>query len=198
MGVGQALPGRAWIARTGAGFKASVISSVSFEIAGSVDSRTGNISLSYGTLFGGLGMNRVIVFGVAAFFAVVGIALVGGQSQAVAGLGRKCQGANARGGEVGCAAAATCCEEKVSCVGRKKCAGRVRSEGRVRCEGRARHARRGAGKNDCCGQPVATCCGETVAADCCGVTTEAAPTEAAPATDAPPADAPATEAPVVQ
>ena len=44
--------------------------------------RFGNISFRFGTIFGGLDMNRVIVSGVALFFATVGIALLGGQEQA--------------------------------------------------------------------------------------------------------------------
>ncbi len=49
-------------------------------------------------------MNRVFVFGVAVFFAIVGIALLGGEKQAVAGHG--CNGCH---GAVACDGAASCC-----------------------------------------------------------------------------------------
>ena len=66
-------------------------------------------------------MNRVIVFGVAVFFAVVGIALMGGQQQAVAGHGcNGCHGAVAcDGGNVGCAPVA-CSGDTGRCFGRNR------------------------------------------------------------------------------
>ena len=46
-------------------------------------------------------MNRTLIFGIAIFFAVVGIALMGGDSKAVAGHG--CHGCNGcNGGHHGC------------------------------------------------------------------------------------------------
>ena len=78
-------------------------------------------------------MNRVIVFGVAFFFAIVGIALLGGQQQAVAGHGcNGCHGAVAcDGGNVGCAPVA-CSGDTGRCFGRNRCAGITRCEGRTR------------------------------------------------------------------
>ncbi|MHB8954660.1 MAG: hypothetical protein ACYC4U_16935 [Pirellulaceae bacterium] len=133
-------------------------------------------------------MNRVIVLGVAIFFAFVGIVLVGGQQQAVAGDGcNGCQGAVAcDGGNGGCAAVG-CSGDTGRRIGRARCGARTRCEGRTRGEGRQRHVRRGLGRRGCGGQP-ADCCGEVVVSDCCGVSTEsAAPAEAAPA-ESPPAD----------
>jgi hypothetical protein len=141
----------------------------------------GNIGFHYGTIFGGLGMNRVIVFGIAVFFAVVGIALLGGEKQAVAGHGcNGCHGAVAcdGGGCGGCAA--------MACNGyRGRCLGRARCHGRTGCLGRARRCggRRCFGRRHCGGQPV-NCCGQVVVTDCGGAVTgqamEEAPTEAAP------------------
>lgn len=133
----------------------------------------GNISFQFGTMFGGFGMNRVFVFGVAVFFAIVGIALLGGEKQAVAGHG--CNGCH---GAVACDGAASCCAP-AACSGRARmaCSGRARRSG---CAGM--HHRRA--RRRCCGQPVAccgqptTCCG-TVVDSCCQTVTEAAP-ESAP------------------
>ena len=45
----------------------------------------------FGYLFGGLEkMNRTLVFGIAIFLAVVGIAMIGGEKQAIAGHGCSC------------------------------------------------------------------------------------------------------------
>ena len=137
-------------------------------------------------------MNRVFVFGVAMFFAIVGIALLGGEKQAMAGHG--CNGCH---GAVACAGASDCCGP-AACGGRKagrarhQCAGRTRRCGG--CEGqRLLGRRRCAGQPaDCCGQPV-SCCG-TVVVESGGDAAEAAPHEAAP--EAPPTEEPGGTAPV--
>jgi hypothetical protein len=74
-------------------------------------------------------MNRVLLFGIAMFFAVVGIALIGGDSQALAGHSNSCCGCN---GNVGCDG---------GCGGYQSCNG---------CSGR-RHHRKNKNRG-CCGQ----------------------------------------------
>lgn len=98
-------------------------------------------------------MNRVVVLGVALFFGMVGIALVGGEHKAQAGLfgghggcdgGSDCGGCRGRkhnrGGDC-CAPAHDSCSCSDSCGGRKhrdRCSGRDRCHGRDRCNGRNR------------------------------------------------------------
>jgi hypothetical protein len=136
-------------------------------------------------------MNRVFVLGVVLFFAIVGIAMLGGQEQAVAGHGcGGCAGVVACDGAVGCggivdAGCATTCQGR--CFGRlrdrfNRCGGnRGRLFGQRRCAGPA---------TDCCGTPVTTnCCGTVVTTGCAGtVVMEGAPTEAT--TDVAPVEEP--------
>jgi hypothetical protein len=80
-------------------------------------------------------MNRALVLGIAMFFAIVGLSLVGGQSEAVAGHG--CNGSQCDGGH----------------HGRARCNGH---HGRDRCHGRGHHRRdrcngRGHHRNRCNG-----------------------------------------------
>ncbi|HEX5444430.1 MAG TPA: hypothetical protein VFW87_11395 [Pirellulales bacterium] len=96
-------------------------------------------------------MNRALVFGIAIFFAVVGIALMGGDNKVLAGHGHGggggCMGCDgyACGGAPACAGPADCC---APCGGRRH-------------HGHRRHHQR---RNNCCGNP---CCGP-VAPACCG------------------------------
>lgn len=96
-------------------------------------------------------MNRTLLLGVAIFFAIVGLALMGGEQQAVAG-----------GGCAGCSGAVVCCGDVVepSCSG---CFGRARE---------ARHHRRAARRaqaNACCGAvDVCGCSGGYVVQKCGG------------------------------
>ncbi|HRF02084.1 MAG TPA: hypothetical protein PLI18_16325 [Pirellulaceae bacterium] len=94
-------------------------------------------------------MNRVVVYGAATFFALVGIALFGGADKAAAGHGcGGCSGVVACsgddcGGRVGILArlrARKCCGEQVSCCGEAA---------------------------PCCEPAPAPCC-EPAPADCCG------------------------------
>ena len=127
-------------------------------------------------------MNRVFLCGIALFFAIVAIALLGGQEQAAAGHGcGGCHGVVAcDGADAGCAA--TC---------RGRCFGRLRQARRCGgSRGRLFAKRRCAGRvNDCCGtqEVVADCCSTAVASD-------AAPTEAE-VHEAPPAVEPGGVAP---
>lgn len=116
-------------------------------------------------------MNRIFGFGIAIFFAVVGLAMVGGERQADAGHG--------------------CCGVAVShgCGGHHRCGGGLfagrhhRCGGHVahhRCGGHARRHRCGglfggrhhrcAGPVDCCGvaAPVVECCPPVDACGCAG------------------------------
>src|SRR5262245_24283731 len=98
-------------------------------------------------------MNRVLVFGIAMFFAVVGIALVGGEkSSAVAGL--VCHGCNGCGGGLcsgglfhrnRCCGADACCGAPTDCCG---CRGGLLSR---LCSGRCNGCDGGCSGNDCCG-----------------------------------------------
>jgi hypothetical protein len=84
-------------------------------------------------------MNRIVVLGLALFFALVGIALIGGDSKAVA-FGHRCGGCN------GCAS---------SCHGGHRCHGgggcHSRCHGRHRCHGGCNGGCNGGG---CCGGSV--------------------------------------------
>ena len=84
-------------------------------------------------------MNRIVVFGVAIFFALVGIALVGGERNAEAGLFARSGGCNGCSDNGGCHGrrhnrchASDCCAVKevdtCSCSG-KRCHGRHRCNG---------------------------------------------------------------------
>ncbi|HIN95428.1 MAG TPA: hypothetical protein EYN03_07265 [Planctomycetes bacterium] len=81
----------------------------------------------------GFGMNRVVLFGVAIFFAFVSIALLGGDNLVVAGHG--CHGF--RGGKKcdGATLTKSHCAGKLRCHGSKKCTGIKKGHGRVRCHG---------------------------------------------------------------
>ena len=104
-------------------------------------------------------MNRALVLGIAIFVAVIGIALVGGESQAVAGHG--CNGCDCDCG--GCA-----CD----CGGRRsRCCGR--RQRRNKCCGCSAPA------NDCCAPAACGCAGGAIEYQ------EAAPEEAPAAPAAP-------------
>lgn len=94
-------------------------------------------------------MNRALLFGIAIFFAVVGIALVGGESKVLAGHGG-CGGGC--GGYNGCDGGA--CGGAPACCGPQACGGRHHH----------RHHRHHHRRNNCCGNP---CCGQAAPA-CCG------------------------------
>ena len=75
-------------------------------------------------------MNRALLFGIAIFFAIVGLSLVGSQSQAVAGhrCNGSCDGGHHRDR----------CFGRDRCHGRghhDRCSGRDRGHGRDRCHG---------------------------------------------------------------
>lgn len=105
-------------------------------------------------------MNRIVLCGVALFFAVVGIALIGGEEKASAGLfgGSGCDGSD-------CSGASDCCggkklfgHHKRCCGGREKCHGSLFSgkcHGREKCHGGLFSKHRCSGKCsgavDCCG-----------------------------------------------
>ena len=88
-------------------------------------------------------MNRTLMSGIAMFIAVVGIALLGGEKQAVAGHG--CDGAR------------KCCGPRVQRCGgrerRERCCGRERRE---RCSGRRDRC---SGRQQCCHRSRCNRCG---------------------------------------
>ncbi len=95
-------------------------------------------------------MNRALIFGIAIFFAVVGIALIGGESKAVAGHG--CHGCDGVGCDGGCGGhVSDCC----GCHGRRKLFGHRRNRGCCGCDGAP----------SCCGQ--APVCAPACAAPAC-------------------------------
>ncbi len=108
-------------------------------------------------------MNRTLVCGIALFFAIVGLSLVGSEKSASAGLfrhhgcgGCDCSGApNCGGNDCG---GADC----GGCHGRKRCHGLFhKCHGRQHCHGR-KHCHGLFHKKRCCG-----CAGEVVAPACC-------------------------------
>ena len=100
-------------------------------------------------------MNRFVCFGVAIFFAVVGIALLGGEEKANAGLFRG----------NGCGGCAGDCGGVADCGGRDRCCGLFGHK--CRCSGDC------GGKADCCGAVVDDCCGRKARCHgrdrCCGL-----------------------------
>ena len=126
-------------------------------------------------------MNRVIVCGVAVFFAIAAIAMLGNDNTAVAGHGCSgCDGGSDCGGEV-------------SCGGRAHRCGLLQRLHRRRCEGR----RHGCHAEAACCTPAPSCCGEAhveVHAAPVEEAAPAAPAAAEPAPAAPAAAAPAGEA----
>ena len=139
-------------------------------------------------------MNRKLMFGISVFFAVLGLALVGEDNEAVAGRGchgrvKRCRGydcASRCAGRVKrCRGASDCCGVPTprcngrgshgcdggcdggSCGGRKRCSGGLLARLRARKAARCRGCQ---GPSNCCGVPV-TCCGPVAPAPCC----EAAP-----------------------
>ena len=126
-------------------------------------------------------MNRTLALGIAIFLAVVGIALMGGQSQAVAGHG--CHGCDGVADSDCCGRQKRdrCCgrEKREKCHGRDRCNGREKCHGRDRCNGREKcHGRdRCSGREKCHGRDRCSgrkhrCCG------CDGGGGGEAPTEA--------------------
>ena len=168
-------------------------------------------------------MNRALVFGIAMFFAVVGIALVGGEkSSAVAGLG--CHGCGGCGGgllsRLGsrcCGEPASCCEPAPapSCSDACNCGGGLFSRLRNRCCGapaccEPAPAPSCCEPDPCCGRQgllarlkARRCCGEPAsccdpAPACCAPVAPSCAGAEAPAAEAPkaaPKAAPAKEAP---
>lgn len=143
-------------------------------------------------------MNRKLMIGIAAFLAVVGIALTGADNQAQAGFGcggglfakhSDCGGCGGRVGllarihakkascagpaEVACPAPAApaCPEPPPTCGGSSDCGG---CSGGLFAHLRAKHAARKAARKarrSCCGEPAPEPCCEAAPAPCC----EAAP-----------------------
>src|SRR3954467_8290865 len=100
-------------------------------------------------------MNRTLVLGIAAFVAVVGLALVGSEKTAVAGRHHGCNGCSCGGASDCGGGAAACC----GCAGprhhRPRCGGcdggcAGAAADCCGCRGKRHHHRR------CCGNP---CCG---------------------------------------
>ena len=148
-------------------------------------------------------MKRFYGIAAAVFLGLMTIALVGGESTAVAGHG--CSGASdCSGDDCSCSCSGRRHHKLGSrlhnrchgrnrchgCSGEESCHGRERCHGRNRCHGGLFGHRR----NKCCGE-AASCCGEAAACDACGTEActcdghaeEAAAEEAAP-------EAPAAEA----
>ena len=103
-------------------------------------------------------MNRILVLGVAVFFALVGLAMIGGESQAVAGHGcNGCKGVGCVGDNGGCGGhvATDCCGKRV------RCAGRLRSR-MARCGGLFKHRRRCGGYDAGCGGHTHDCGGKVM------------------------------------
>lgn len=144
-------------------------------------------------------MNRTLLYGIATFLALVAIAMIGGDRQAVAGHG--CHGGHGGGGCDGAVACdgAAACDGAVGCHGGHGCFGRNGCFGKHGCFGkRHRHHRRGGRcAGGCAGEEVASCCAPVMMDGCAGgVTHEHAEPAAGetPAPEAPPAPAPAEEA----
>ncbi len=112
-------------------------------------------------------MNRIVLFGVAIFFAVVGVALIGGEESANAGLlrGNGCGGCDGGSGDCGGAAADCCGRKKLfdGCHGRDRCSGRDRCCGREKCSG-GLFSHKCGGREKCHGLFGKRCGGD----DCCG------------------------------
>ncbi len=122
-------------------------------------------------------MNRILILGVAMFFALVGMAMMGAENQAVAGHGcNGCKGVGGVGGGCGGDMVADCGGRKARCGGRvharkarcggeARCGGKVRGGGKARCGGglfSGKHRRGCGGEVDCCGVEVAKGCGGEV------------------------------------
>jgi len=142
-------------------------------------------------------MYRVTVFGVAFFCAILGIAVIGGQQQALAGHGcHGCRGVVACDGDnVGCASV-TCCGEKGTLF--RSYAGRtshaVRRSNQVRTAALGARVVLAVARS---GAPT-TAAVKSLSRIAAAPVTETAPTEAAPETapaEEPAAEAPANEAP---
>ena len=136
-------------------------------------------------------MNRTLVFGIALFFAIVGLSLVGSEKSASAGLFRHhgCGGCDC-GGAPACDGGSDCGGSDCGgCHGKKRCHGLF---GKHRCHGRKHHR-----KNRCCGcagEVAPACCDPAPAPSCCGSAAPAAEAPAEPAAPAAP-EAPAAPAP---
>ncbi len=108
-------------------------------------------------------MNRVILFGVACFFAVAAVALLGTQSKVVAGHG--CSGCH---GGSDCDGAEEVVVEEETCSGNAHRCGLLERLHRHRCSGERRH---------CHAKP--SCCGEEHAEEAAAEEAPAAPAEEA-------------------
>ncbi len=112
-------------------------------------------------------MNRKLMFGITAFFAVVGLALVGGEKEAFAGRGchgrvaKRCGGLLSGGlSKIRCRGVADCCgvpapdpcPPKPTCRGAKKCHGGLFARLKAHRDARCR------GVKDGCGDPAPDPC----------------------------------------
>ena len=122
-------------------------------------------SYFFGYLFGGLEkMNRTLVFGIAIFLAVVGIAMIGGEKQAIAGHGCSCDcsddcSACDNDKSCKCKGRHRCSGRKDRCCGRDRCSGRDRCCGKERCHGRCKGRCHGRCKGRCNGCSAPACNG---------------------------------------
>lgn len=123
-------------------------------------------------------MNRAFALGIAAFVAIVGIALFGDSNSAVAGHGRGCSGCDCSsdccGGGDCCAVTDCCADDCCACSGRKGLFARLK----------ARH-KKCHGCSDCCAPACGGCsdCGCSAAPTCgCGGGEVAPPPAMDPAT----------------
>lgn len=140
-------------------------------------------------------MKRYLGFALAMFFAIVAIALVGGDSGAIAGHG--CHGGRKCHGGLLARMHANKCHGGLLAKHRAKKAARCHGEEVAACESGCGEAASSCG--DCgCGEAVASegcssCAGGCEGGDCAGagVISEGVPTEAAPAAPAAPAAEPA-------
>lgn len=152
-------------------------------------------------------MNRKLMFGIAVFFAVVGLALTGSEKQVQAGWG--CHGGlHSCGGGLFSrlhARSNSCCGEAVaepvcapapapSCGGGGDCGGGSSCHGGLFARWRARRAARhcGGAAAQCCGAPAPVCasacdaCGSAACGDACsGAIMTEAPASEVPAAPAP-------------
>lgn len=123
----------------------------------------GGQSRDCGSIVESIEMNRTTLFGIALFCAVLGIALMGSDNRASAGIG--CGGVR-HGGLFrhhrachGVVAAPRCEGAPVACAGADDCAGaRRRCHGGLLARLRARHSCAGVAVNNCCGQAAAPAC----------------------------------------
>jgi hypothetical protein len=113
---------------------------------------------------GGMQMNRIVVFGVAMFFAAIGVALMGSDSAVAGHGGHGCHGAACDGGFApDCGGHDACCGRRHHRHHRNRCGGGLFSH---------KH------RNRCCGDVAPACCGEVAPACAAPVAYEQAPMQA--------------------